>query len=153
VGFPVRLRSYKNHNFGSADNYFFTDAQFSDKYIDISCFSVYGNTTEESDWDFILIVKDPPHFELEKEKRTPKRNVDEMEKRFLVFELLRVNGMLVPLSDWKSMLMEHRHEALECLYLPKKHVCCPLLHWKIFLSRPAAFCETSRNAFWTLTAP
>lgn len=85
-------------------------------------FRVYGNTTEESDWDFILIVKDPPHIEAEKQRKTPKRNVDEMEKRFPVFEISRVNGMLVPLSDFRFMLMEHRHEALECLFLPEKHV-------------------------------
>lgn len=122
MGLKVRHNFFRLNVFGSHLRYFRSQT-FRIRLTSIFLhFRVYGNVTEESDWDFILIVKDPPHFELEKQKRTPKRNVDEMEKRFKVFELNRVNGMLVPISDFKAMLMEHRHEALECIYLPSKHV-------------------------------
>lgn len=106
---------------------------------------VYGTATPQSDYDFVFVLKDigpprPPHL---------KENLFDIENdTFVVLEDELVNATLIPLADWRLLLAEHRHEALECHFSPP---------WARWLERyPVPWCLDSgvlrRTVSWEARA-
>jgi predicted nucleotidyltransferase len=111
---------------------------------------VYGTATAESDWDFIVITEefvkvrkqhsgdeigdDEAARERKGERRATEQNpilfeepmlldnVFQIDKTFFVYEDPLVNMIFIPRKFFTWMLLEHRHEALQCYFAPVQFV-------------------------------
>lgn len=82
---------------------------------------VYGTHTPKSDYDFVIVTSHNTKEEnLPLVLGKPKVNAEEIDKPYPMYDDEFINCIFIPLENWKFMLWTHKHEALECYFLPPR---------------------------------
>jgi predicted nucleotidyltransferase len=75
----------------------------------------YGTASEASDYDLMVVVDDVPGIGARYDRPTQSYHFDDYTDQVL-------NAHIVSLRHFQTMIDEHRHEAMECVFLPRQFV-------------------------------